>query len=86
MAGLKIQEVKPPLGDWAMTDLLQLLSVLASFGIYPKVEKGFTQALVRVKNGDKIRGKDYEVSGYSEFFTDFWFDLEGNFINMGAWE
>ena len=59
-----------------MQDLLQLKTLLDSFGIGYKVKHYDETVAVRIREGyDK-------VNGYYRFYTDFVFDSSGKFINV----
>lgn len=60
-----------------MNDKEKLKALLKEFGIeYKTIE----QDLIRCEEGDK------KVKGYGCFYTDFVFDNDGKFIEMGAYE
>lgn len=68
-----------------MTDKEKLIALLNEWGV------PFSQhVVVDPDSPGQIVGVGREgsdkVSGYSGFFTDFEFDLEGKFQCMGAWE
>lgn len=63
-----------------MQDLIQLKTLLDSFGIGYKVKHYNANIVIRIREGyDK-------VGGYYRFYTDFVFDSSGKFINVGILE
>lgn len=64
-----------------MKDIDKLKKLLAEFGV------GFTVEKDRDEN-DIIEcyGGDAKIGGYNCFYTDFNFDKDGKFIEMGAYE
>lgn len=64
-----------------MSDLEKLKALLDDFGVGYKTkstEDGGT--CIECAEGHE------KVSGYSGFFTNFYFDRDGKFVDMGAWE
>ena len=61
-----------------MTDKERLIELLTSFGI-PFRKEPFTIECKTDAGGDKI-------TGYSGFYTEFMFDVDGKFEKMGIWE
>lgn len=66
-----------------MTDLEKLESLLKDWGV------GFKRTKEEnVSNEDVIRCSEgsAKIDGYADFFTEFFFDKDGKFLRMGAWE
>lgn len=63
-----------------MTDYEKLKQLLTDFGV------GFVEG-IDAANNPYIRcgERGTKISGYVGFFTDFSFDKEGTFIEIGAW-
>lgn len=70
-----------------MTDLEKLKELLTGFGVEFEELKG--KQLYRKPKGYvyiRCHEGNEKVSGYCMFFTNFEFDDQGNFVEMGAWE
>ena len=66
--------------DGQVTDYEKLKALFDEFGIgYDEMSTGKLGYLRCKEGGEKIEG-------YVEFYTDFDFDKDGNFLTMGAWE
>lgn len=64
-----------------MTDKEKLIKLFDEFGIgYDVGEYNDGTQRVLLEKGNK------KVIGYSGFFTEFYFDGEGKFIEVGIWE
>lgn len=64
-----------------MTDKEKLIKLFDEFGIgYDVVEDNDGTQKVLLEKGNK------KVIGYNGFFTEFYFDGEGKFIEVGIWE
>lgn len=68
-----------------MTDLEKLKALLTGFGvgfevIAPEDEWQRQCIVVHCECGEE------KVDGYPGFFTEFAFEMDGRFIEMGAWE
>lgn len=74
------------------TDLERFISVYKSFGIECKVNKvDGSQYILFVQEYDYNRfsneeTRSYKFDGYSGFYSDIQFDLDGKFIKQGFWE
>jgi hypothetical protein len=62
------------------TDKQKLIDLLNDFGI--KFREESRTITINVDRDSK----DSKVSGYSGFFTEFEFDKNGKFEDMGVWE
>lgn len=62
------------------TDLERLKELLNDFGVEFSYFEDETKILISCRQGD------IKVGGYSSFFTEFDFDKNGKFIEMGAYE
>ena len=68
---------------FSLNDMDKLTQLFTELGIGFQLDaytKGDKRRVIRCEEGNK------KITGYSLFYTDFVFDLEGNFIEMGAWE
>lgn len=63
-----------------MNDADKLKQLFTEFGIeYTEAER---DELLTIS----IAARSENVDGYSGFYTDFYFDLQGKFKNAGIWE
>jgi hypothetical protein len=71
-----------------MTDKEKLLALLASFGIEPYLNNGDYSHYKTVGAVSEVTllAQSGGVEGYSNFFTEFTFDKDGKFVNVGIWE
>ncbi len=63
-----------------LTDKLKLIELLEGFGV--KLRKEPSTVTLEVNKSDP----DSKISGYMGFFTEFNFDENGKFIDVGVWE
>lgn len=63
-----------------MTDKQKLIALLTEFGVEVKesTERGIAVVVCPYDGG--------KVLGYCDCFTEFRFDADGKFMQMGAWE
>jgi hypothetical protein len=69
-----------------MTDKEKLVALLKEWGVVyndsPNIYNGVNQVVLSTDH----YGKNSKVTGYSGFATEFTFDSEGKFVNIGIWE
>lgn len=63
-----------------MTDRSKLIALFTEFGI------GFTVRTAETGSTVRCEESHPKISGCVDFYTDFTFDKNGTFIEMGAWE
>lgn len=70
-----------------MTDKEKLVALLTEFGVSFKDERyGSGDSNIIVKYNWYSEQHQSKVTGYNGFFTQFTFNTEEKFIEMGAWE
>lgn len=65
-----------------MTDLEELTALLDKWGVPYETRSAYGGSAIEIVN-DRTRPR---VSGYSGFYTEFKFTVDGSFEFIGAWE
>ena len=78
-----------------MTQYEQLKKLLTEFGVGFEERKIENEKLIDIETGEELsedikyiscREGFEKVEGYTCFYTMFYFDADGKFMYMGAWE
>jgi len=64
-----------------MTDLEKFVELYKSFGIELEVKTEGTHYTIMMEAND-----DPKLEGYSTFYSDVTFDIDGKFLYQGFWE